>query len=466
MSKYQIWTLNKATDLLDSKVSEIIKQLKRQGHEVRFGDRRRFNKNSDQSVKSKHQLMYERDDVEEYFVPISLKCLGRNGLKSLEAFKNDNPIAEKLYDSISKEPYFKDDIIEKYWKNGIDKHPYMGMNTTKGAGYYEILEQTSKDDSGEEYKNILIGYSQGGLVARYLAALDECIFKNNLIHGIITIGSPNHGSPLANPDNSESVIAGLTATLTYIFLNNKKRKNLINSLNNMKNFNADDIKKIIDGLIEDVNENDSIFKGKLEKVKQVLYSSKKWLSGLTEEGAIFTAFKDLKITDLNSEEYNPLNFVYNNPLQRVKYAAIIHTNVDLEYLIKELLGLFKGLIFDLITRDRRVRRASKNYSEHVMEETALEHYSTAYKLNRLYRDGIRNQVEVTEGVNFKINELDSKNHDFVIPSYSMLLPDNNSGSNFLGNYINKKANHYTGYNNRFNRWRTYRFIKSILYEMC
>jgi len=51
------------------------------------------------------------------------------------------------------------------------------MTTPPGVGYYELLEQHPN--------NILIGYSQGGLVARYLAFLDRHVFKKNIITGFL-----------------------------------------------------------------------------------------------------------------------------------------------------------------------------------------------------------------------------------------------------------------------------------------
>lgn len=98
------------------------------------------------------------------------------------------------------------------------------------------------------------------------------VFKKDIIHYIITISSPNHASPLANPDNNDSAIGGILATITSIFLDNDIQKNLISSINNLKDFNVIDIQEILEGIIKDVKENNKISTNKKAKINQALYS--------------------------------------------------------------------------------------------------------------------------------------------------------------------------------------------------
>lgn len=100
-----------------------------------------------------------------------------------------------------------------------------------------------------------------------------------------------------------------------------------------------------------------------------------------------------------------------------------------------------------------------------MNETNLTPGSMAFQLNQLYKEEIDEQVEINGTTTFKIGQLDPLKHDFVNPSYSMLLPDSKNG-NFLGNYINEKANHVSGGDINTNNQYSYKLIKKILKKMC
>jgi hypothetical protein len=82
-------------------------------------------------------------------------------------------------------------------------------------GLYELIVEAA-DKTGP---GVLIGYSQGGLVARFLAYMDELLMPptKRCIAGVITVQTPNHGSPLANghPANVQSV-DGLFSILTSV----------------------------------------------------------------------------------------------------------------------------------------------------------------------------------------------------------------------------------------------------------
>jgi hypothetical protein len=61
--------------------------------------------------------------------------------------------------------------------------------TTPSLGYHEILQCATAQSGG---LNVLIGYSEGGTVARYLALVDEQIAKpeKRCIHSVITVQGP------------------------------------------------------------------------------------------------------------------------------------------------------------------------------------------------------------------------------------------------------------------------------------
>ena len=107
----------------------------------------------------------------------------------------------------------------RYWEpfRLRDALAHVGMFTrTKGeaphAGLYEIV---ATDARAQDRQAVLVGYSQGGLVARFLAWMDEQLLdpKQRAIAGVVLVQSPNHGSPLADAANADNVSAGLLGIL-------------------------------------------------------------------------------------------------------------------------------------------------------------------------------------------------------------------------------------------------------------
>ena len=274
VKKIKIWTLNYASEIIQGKEKEIceliVKSFQKKNIQIDeciFGDRSEYNR-SNLTIKSfiKHKLMCEIDDEnDEYFVPVPVKCIGR-------LFDDNLIVLNKIQDFYRRNNQFE---YSHFWDAGYrnDKYPKnkrARMCTKNKRGYYEILIREKE----KGYHNILIGYSQGGLVARYLAWLDEYVFNNDSIFGIITISSPNIGSPLANPDNRESVINALIEIILALFsFYSDDYSQLLNTLEKILNF--DDIIEIIDSLMSGL----SIEKKKVNLLSHI-FTIRKWLSGL------------------------------------------------------------------------------------------------------------------------------------------------------------------------------------------
>jgi hypothetical protein len=164
MPTYTIWTLNRATDLIDGQEEDLISYLSRNDilsrlrrkkrMDIRFGSRNelKLNMPSVQSQSSQLMLDVDNGNIAEYFVPIPLKCIG-NLYDPAKAPKTDTSLLKQI---VQKYPYFPNStnghnkkVFTDFWQarpNGIQ------MFTDKTMGYYEILRLTSP--------NILIGYRQ------------------------------------------------------------------------------------------------------------------------------------------------------------------------------------------------------------------------------------------------------------------------------------------------------------------
>jgi hypothetical protein len=454
---YQIWTLNAIAPAVEAHFGRIEALFRKKGISIRRGDRLGFNVQSPDLLKNPpHQLMYSSGDFDEYFVPIPVKCLGRNLMAGR--------LPRELERSLEKEPWRKTYRPDDYWKKKpIDGNPSVRMNTN-GAGYYEILEQTTQNlqkATEAPWKNIIIGYSEGGLVARYLAAIDEQLHQKNpakqLIHGIVTIGSPNHGSPLANPANDESVAEGLLSTFSLLFLDQSQNRKLIHAIGNVaqkSQFKMEYVDAILGGVIEDAE--------KRRRPVEGLMRFRKWLSGVLGQNG--TAFRDLRVTDIGSGRLaRPLELTLRRPLKTTFYGAILNGNPDIGVIAHQALKWWEQPIFDLLTRWGRLRRARRCFSHNVMRELGPK-TRQAKALVRLYPAGVTNSVAVPPLASYSVTEgaIVPFQHDFVIPTYSMLLPDPQPGrSNFLGNYVVAEANHLSG----AKLSRTFSILLKILKKM-
>lgn len=453
MNKYTLWTLNAAENLIDENELE-------EKFEDTFilGNRPNFNINKKSSMDKSHNLM----PLVEYFVPIAVKCLGNRfeeaRLKDVKNYFYNTWVKDK------KRASYAENLYKSFWEitcgpDTTKKETSSIMVTKNYLGYYDILLKTSAKN---KCQNILIGYSQGGVVARYLAWLDEYIFKENIIKAIITVQSPNWGSPFANPDNAEKITNGLLTILTTTFsfyLNlfphfNKYLHDSINFENILNIFLK--IKYDLENLIEKKEEAKWLY--------EFIITSIKWLSGLCYDN-YDTAFYDLNIIHLH-EELSILATINNNLVNNIYYGAIISTNNEVKDIIKSIIDeskhfrLFIKILYSLFlkqklfmgfTFEQNLNEATQIFKE-LFVETNFENEITKY-----YISGIK-----TKNNSFKPDkEIKPYSHDFVIPASYQLLK-NNEQKTFMGNFVNYIANHNTGKSKFF---KAGQINSEIIYKM-
>lgn len=470
-TKVRIWTLNQATTLVRGLEEENSEQERKkeiealfaaEGIECLWGERL--------DSQPEYQLMYAPEDenissdVDEYFVPIPLKCIGRKYQQYLEGQINIPDDGKPLMDGIinsDRHPYFRDKrLFEAFWDRELDTSSpkvekikvldeavctafgQVRMKTPNFMGYYELLEQYQ----GETH--ILIGYSQGGLVARYLAFLDEYVFQKNIISGVITIASPNYGSPLAHPGNRDSVIQGVVEILrvslpiiTGLFdfisqtdLDNLTYDYLYNNLIKRSYLSVTD-------RLQNIEENNGIQEQLLSRLKSFFETAIKWLSGL--ENNPMSAFDDLDIDNYH-RPYSVLRLVNENPLKQTYSGAIITGNSSsMNLLLAGASWLVRILSIPLFWL--KARRVNTVYSDQVMMEQPDTSDPTGISagLVRHYQEGYPTETKASvigpASPDFK---LPAYRHDFVIPSVYQLLPGHEALS--LGHFLNLDANHNTG----------------------
>ncbi|HEY4220011.1 MAG TPA: hypothetical protein VGO62_01685 [Myxococcota bacterium] len=163
----------------------------------------------DQSRRSaSHKLFHSFD---EYFVPIPVKCIGVPEQVGAAARARGAPVDDDALAAFCRDysEYFTHasaTFVQRYWDRGFSgaptsarppRHPVecneVRMHTLAGVGYYEILLAWNRRAGHEGDRHVLLGYSQGGLVARFLAHLDEHVFRADLVRGLVTVQTPNFG---------------------------------------------------------------------------------------------------------------------------------------------------------------------------------------------------------------------------------------------------------------------------------
>lgn len=444
--KIKIWTLNHAASIISGKEKEIIEIFSGNGRnsariDCSFGNRRKYNRT--RKVKKgfvAHNLMCEMDtQYDEYFVPIPVKCIGK-------LFNQNNQKIEEIKN------YYRTKGQQHYsyfWKFGYrdDKYPSnrrARMCTTNQMGYYEILAKERE----RGYRNILIGYSQGGLVARYLAWLDEYVFLKDAIAGIITISSPNFGSPLANPDNAENILGGIIeCVMAFFSFYNDYYGDLLNILKEV--YDPESLVRIIDALMAGIQREK-----KKTHLEGFVVTMRKWLGGLY-------SIPNNSLYDLNNnlmdDKHSVLAIVNRYPPRRILYGSIVSMQNSVHDLIShsipwiKLISFFKRNIFNRRIEEN-YKRVAKIYRDRIMLEMSKSSDPLFRRRIRYYTRGIpelRNSI---------------KAHDFIIPSAYQMLEK--SGNSFLGNVYNRKADHNSGKSRRYPGGReNLKYIKHMLIRM-
>lgn len=448
-----VWTLNFCTNLLAEQDEAIHKIFTRQGSTLKFGERAQSSPQGAAKLESRRQLMPEI----EYFVPIPLKCIGNK-----YRMQNLEPQAQALLNAIVKKyAYFQSAEQFKAWwesppaQSSWEVEDIAGrpkMTTPDGVGYYELLEQHEN--------NILIGYSQGGLVARYLAFLDRYVFQRNCITAVITVASPNFGSPLANPANKDHIAAGILQSLTALgSLHPNAFERLYGQLNNFT----------FEHLFAALNaaRHDSAKAG--HAAASLFETGVKWFSGLRDDPN--NAFDEVDIRNFR-EPHSVLRLIKDHPPNGVYTGAIITGNPDLDDILRSaLLGnrantltgrlvvWLKEQALNFARRNVRLFKIPVGENEKAaggvyQSQIMVEHLdSEASPTERQLQQNYAGTLSVLKPLADSPKVIPKQAHDFIIPSVNQVLPDDPL---LLGHYLNLAASHNSGKSPDFPAGRTNR----------
>jgi len=442
-SKIKIWYLNRTDDLLRNQKEDFLEIFRNRGllssgkkFSAETGKRRVVDPRNGKSVETTQlmpSLSVENIEFDEYFVPIAAKCLGDklenpgfkagnvNGPPLLEGIKND--LKQRLPGG-----------IDGFWSidESLRTHNNAAMLTEGRKGYYSLL--TEDPDAF----HILIGYSQGGLVARFLAFLDDHVFESNRIIGVITISSPNYGSPLANPLNRSTVGNGLLETVGSLLSISDSFTNFYNPARNNELIQW--ILESMGALLTDIKRQPVLNKEMLN----TFATAYKWLGGLA--GSKDSAFYDLDLNRMRDTS-SVLTLVNSKPLRQCFYASIISGNYNVQQILNGVFtGLMKGFVLGRI-EDAQVfgKKIGDNmgastaaYRDKVMKEF-LENPSPEAREVKNEHDQNPPTPIVAQG-----DAILSNAHDFIVPSVYQLMRPPQPGRYFLGNFANPAASHLSG----------------------
>jgi hypothetical protein len=205
---YRLWTLNAVTKHFQNDTQWNFKDANQKTLTMNAAQRDPLvNRPSAElgAPTARTQLMHEGTKVDEYWLPLPIKCFGDPAVFRAKWLDTSDAAKVTLFDGIMNEYKAQFDQLASYWTGPAhDRRTKMG--TTPSLGLYDILQNYSKAD---DIKNILVGYSEGGVVARFLSFIDEHLSKRPIIKGCITVHSPNAGAVFATPRNADRVVAGL-----------------------------------------------------------------------------------------------------------------------------------------------------------------------------------------------------------------------------------------------------------------
>lgn len=469
--KMTVWTLNKAANLLEPNQGAILDIFREKGYEdAVFGKRSDFN-GAEPGDPNEPDINLMPGT--EYFVPIAPKCIG--GLFDAE------PVNEKLQHIRN---YYANEVKQKdykfFWDTG--EHGYQ-MLTRKYMGYYSILKETAP--------NFLVGYSQGGLVARYLLWLAEEVFNEpDLVKGVITVSSPNFGSPLANSNNADDIFLGFAKIVTILlgipWCLKRKTENILTEIARK---DPENLRKFIKGIGESILSSDQLSGLSAEQQKKaallsgILEELYNWLGGLRNDPD--NAFYDLNIFRLD-KPYSVLTSIFqSNPQTTIR--GIISTDNSLKEILEDVWELIIAIIWEKIKECLRLNRSLPSGLEKLLDRgddvllklTSLspkKRRSKIEKIEKVINTEIMVEHETAENEVIKQRMLNYKKgitspdipkyaHDFVIPSaYQLTVNQMEIPPAF--NIPNYDANHLSGSDLEFQAAEdNVKFIKKLLTEM-
>ncbi|HEY6911212.1 MAG TPA: hypothetical protein VI356_17670 [Myxococcales bacterium] len=386
------------------------------------------------------ELMHEGSAAyDEYFMPIPLKCAGGLGSDFWKA--NASP------DGLSRLAELGEHLARRFPADRpfdpagarAAVGPFFGdvrMNfQDKSLGYYELLRRTT-DATGAQ--NVLIGYSQGGTVARYLAFLDEHVVKpeRRCIHAVITVQSPNRGSPVAakakEADVGRAMLGILLALSGWIPKDDFRASEVWSFLTRQQQRNT--LVAFVNGLL-DAELRTWPESEQNRRLRETWISARKWASGLS--GLEDLAFWDLDPARM-AEAGSVLHAIATWPLRTIQHGAVIGTDNGIHNLVDAAIHgsawyipIAAGAVEDKVRQ--YVGQAEDIYNNDAMSFPP----GTAGTVADEYLQGIDPGRYKLDGA------LPKGAHDFVIPSASQLLVPADSPCH-IGNLVNPKASHLSG----------------------
>ncbi len=401
---------------------------------------------------------------DEYFVPIPLKCLGKpdyepDGRPKLTKFWENliKPGMEaeflQIFDTTIN-PCFVQASAEAYWggRLSLPKAPkefadvQMNTEASRKLGYYQILQQPQPQP---RVQNVLVGYSEGGTVAAYLAYIDEHFVDptKRCIFGVVTVQAPLRGATFAMKSNERHVLASLKKALRLIPIHQLIEYGVIPPGMGAK------LEALVDQdhLLTIEKINDAIDVGftlaqgwpNQAKLTEMLKTARKWLSGLSGEDRL--AFYDMDSERL--DQPGSVMKALQTPLLDTYCAGVVGTSSKIEEIAHDLLLAADpnarplGLLLKVLVA-HVFRSVGEIYQEEVMDMLPLpaSDKPSLEELRQQWHDGVPSS---SLGIQSK-DGIPPQAHDFIIPSVSQLMPQGNGAQKFLGNWVNPDATHLSG----------------------
>ncbi len=471
-----LWLLNRCAHWERDAPGKLASALSVPGHHVQLGARIRTGGAADAATLAievnededsfRGELMHEGlrqapsvSQYDEYFVPIPVKCFGDVNDPGVQAFWNrtlDGGFARlsAIIDPQINPCWNKDDngeSFDRFWlpdrpgdlpghvEGGPKLFGDIRMNTVERRGLYQILSEHAvlHGSEGALRRHVLVGYSQGGLVARYLAYIDEHLVlpKKRCIAGIFTVHAPLRGSPLATPTLDGHVLGALLAGVACLVraIPAAKRHQLqvwgqlvppaspIGQVGRREAIvDVREICRVLDAAFVDANN------AQLTDLAELLRTARKWVSGLHHDTDL--AFADLDLCQMEAEG-RVLNAVATTDLS-IPHGATVGTDWHLDGVVDAALKSWMPCLGGLIVHifGNKIR-ALVDPLEDVIRNDAMD---------AMPLQSMASESPILQGflANWKVDNgpLQAHDHDFVIPSASQLELDTGEPT-FLGNHV-------------------------------
>jgi hypothetical protein len=487
MANLVLWFVNRVVGWNEKRLRAALESA---GHRVRLGNRNDFNammapQNGALEISLPGELMHEGYSSavqhvpvqrNEYFVPFFVKCLG-----DVDGFASRNKIAPSKTDAWKAvETQYRKAFVDAgapiKWISYWDAPPVgaMRMNTPTVQratpreipaylGIYEIMKMERSQDEHA----VIVGYSQGGVVARYLAFIDS-LTTTPFVKAVVTAHSPNWGSPVARYDNRQHATAGAykavagllgmpTPSISHqsaVFKSvGLKLDELVGGLltpptadpPGPRRMDIEAVAALLRAAIEDFDRMSPYARTSNAATIDLVDTALKWTGAL--ENKFGSAFNDLSIGTI-SEEGRVLHDINNAWPETVLAGAILGGNFSLKTLVRSMVsGLatlcVDGLIGQIRENLTNAQEAWRDgpMTEHDVTKPGAHPVSTDY-LTAVHVHTIDGQVMIPE-----------RSHDFLVPTTYQSLGPRWLGSApkappkpswLVGNLFNEDAAHLSG----------------------